>query len=126
MYEHHSQPLLPLRNFVYRLFWHVLVALTAIMCALGIGILGYHCLEGLSWLDSFLNASMILGGMGPVNELHSPAAKLFAGFYALFSGLFFVGIVSIIIFPIAHRFLHILHLDDDGKKTRPPAIKLKQ
>lgn len=112
MYEHRSEPLLPLIKFVYRLLLHVLVALSAIVFALGIGILGYHRFEGLSWLDSFLNASMILGGMGPVNELHSPAAKLFAGFYALFSGLFFVGVVSIIMFPIVHRFLHILHLDD--------------
>jgi hypothetical protein len=116
MYEHHSEPLLPVRNFVYRLLWHVMVALTAIVCALGIGILGYHRFEGLSWLDSFLNASMILGGMGPVSELHSPAAKLFAGFYALFSGLIFIGVASVIMFPIAHRFLHILHLDSDGKK----------
>ena len=116
MYEHHSEPLLSLRKFVYRLLWHALIALTAIVCALGIGIVGYHCFDGLSWLDSFLNASMILGGMGPVNELHSPAAKLFAGFYALFSGLIFVGVVSIIMFPIVHRFLHILHLDDAEKK----------
>jgi hypothetical protein len=116
MYEHHSEPLLPLRKFVYRLLWHALVALAAIACALGIGILGYHCFDGLSWLDSFLNASMILGGMGPVNELHWPSAKLFAGFYALFSGLFFVGVVSIIMFPILHRFLHILHLDVADKK----------
>jgi len=116
MYEHHSEPLLSLRKFVYRLLWHGLAALAAIVFALGIGIFGYHCFDGLSWLDSFLNASMILGGMGPVSDLHCPAAKLFAGFYALFSGLFFVGIVSIIIFPIAHRFLHILHLDADDKK----------
>ena len=116
MYEHHSQPLLPLRKFIHRLFWHGVVALAAIVFALWIGIFGYHCFDGLSWLDSFLNASMILGGMGPVNEMHSPAAKLFAGFYALFSGLFFVGIVSIIIFPIAHRFLHVLHLDGEDKK----------
>jgi hypothetical protein len=116
MYEHHSEPLLPLRNFVYRLFWHALIALTAIVCALGIGILGYRYLEGLPWLDSFLNASMILGGMGPVNELHCPAAKLFAGFYALFSGLMFIGVAGVIMFPIAHRFLHVLHLDDDKKR----------
>jgi hypothetical protein len=115
MYEHHSQPLLPIRKFVYRLLGHVLVALVTIACALGIGIIGYHCLEGLSWLDSFLNASMILGGMGPVSELHSPAAKLFAGFYALFSGLMFISVAGVIMFPIAHRFLHVLHLDEDKK-----------
>jgi hypothetical protein len=118
MYEHHSEPLLPIRKFVYRLLRHVLVALAAIVCALGIGIIGYHHFDRLSWLDSFLNASMILGGMGPVSELTSPAAKLFAGFYALFAGLFFVGVVSIIIFPILHRFLHILHLDEEEKKRK--------
>jgi len=116
MYEHHSESLLPLRKFVCRLLLHFLVALSAIVCALGIGILGYHRLEGLSWLDSFLNASMILGGMGPVNELHSPAAKLFAGFYALFSGLIFIGVAGVIMFPIAHRLLHALHLDTPDKK----------
>jgi hypothetical protein len=116
MYEHHSEPLLPLRKFVHRLLRHALIALVAIACALGIGMLGYHCLDGLPWLDSFLNASMILGGMGPVSELTSPAAKLFAGFYALFAGLFFVVVVSIIMFPVAHRFLHILHLDTADKK----------
>ena len=116
MHEHHSEPLLSLRQFVYRLLWHAVVALAAIVFALGIGILGYHCLEGIPWLDSFLNASMILGGMGPVNELHSSAAKLFAGFYALFSGLIFIGVASVIMFPIAHRFLHVLHLDTPDKK----------
>jgi hypothetical protein len=118
MYEHRSETLLPVRKFVHRLLLHGLVALAATAFALGIGIWGYHCFDELSWLDSFLNASMILGGMGPVNEMHCTAAKLFAGFYALFAGLFFVGIVSIIMFPIIHRFLHVLHLDADEKKQR--------
>ena len=109
MYEHHSEPLLPIRQFVYRL-----LALALISLALGIGMFGYHCFEGLPWIDSFLNASMILGGMGPVNELHSPAAKLFAGFYALFAGLGFIAFAGILILPFAHRFLHKLHLDDES------------
>jgi hypothetical protein len=115
MYERHSEPLLPVRQFVYRLIRHGLSALAIILCALGIGMLGYHHFEKLCWLDSFLNAAMILGGMGPVNDLHSDAAKLFAGLYALFAGLIFIGVAGIIVFPIAHRFLHFLHLD--GKKT---------
>jgi hypothetical protein len=115
MYEHHSQPLLPIRQFVYRFIWHAALAFFIVACALGIGIIGYHHFEGLSWLDSFLNASMILGGMGPVNELHSSAAKVFAGFYALFSGLVFIAFAGILVLPVAHRFLHILHLDE-GKK----------
>ncbi len=110
-YEHRSQSLLPVRQFVLRVIRHVIAGLALMFIALGIGMAGYHGLEGLSWLDSFLNASMILGGMGPVAELHNPAAKLFAGFYALFSGLIFVGVAGIIILPIAHRFLHLLHLE---------------
>ena len=80
---------------------------------LGLGVLGYHNFCGLDWLDSLLNASMILGGMGPVDPLVTPAAKLFASFYALFSGLAFVGIASLIIAPFAHRLVHRLHLDEE-------------
>jgi hypothetical protein len=115
MYEHHSQHLLPLKQFILRLLWHAILAIVVICFALGIGIYGYHHFAGLSWLDSFLNASMILGGMGPVNELRSSAGKLFASFYALFSGLVFVAIIAILIVPIAHRFLHILHLDSSDE-----------
>jgi len=116
MYEHHSKPLLPIRRFVYRFLRHVLLALAVILFALGIGIVGYHSFEGLSWLDSFLNASMILGGMGPVNQLHFSEAKLFAGFYALFAGLGFIVFAGILILPFAHRFLHIIHLDSEDEK----------
>jgi hypothetical protein len=116
MYEHHFEPLLPIRQFVYRFLRHALVALAFISLALGIGMTGYHHFEKLSWLDSFLNASMILGGMGPVGELHFPEAKLFAGFYALFAGLGFIVFVGILILPFAHRFLHIIHLDSDDEK----------
>jgi hypothetical protein len=115
MFEHHSEPLLPRRLFVIRLMRHAALATAVIISALAIGMLGYHCLEGLSWLDSFLNAAMILGGMGPVNELHFSSTKLFAGFYALFSGLAFIAVVGIIILPLAHRFLHTLHLDSRQK-----------
>jgi hypothetical protein len=80
--------------------------------SLGLGVLGYHLTEGLSWLDSLLNASMILGGMGPVDVLHTPAGKLFASFYALFSGAVFLGMAGIVVAPIAHRLLHRLHLEE--------------
>jgi hypothetical protein len=119
MFERHYEPLLPFHDFIVRLVRHSLLATIVIAIALGIGILGYHYLEGLSVLDSFLNASMILGGMGEIDILHSPAAKLFAGFYALFAGLVFVGVVGIIILPIAHRFLHLLHLHEkQGKEQK--------
>lgn len=80
---------------------------------LGIGVLGYHELAGLGWVDSLLNASMILGGMGPVDPLHMDEAKLFASFYALFSGLVFIGVASLLIVPFAHRLLHRFHMDGD-------------
>ena len=90
---------------------HLLLGLLLIGIALGMGVLGYHYIGGLSWIDSLLNASMILGGMGPVDPLHSTAAKLFASFYALFSGLAFIGIASLLLAPFAHRLLHRFHIE---------------
>ncbi|HBR18928.1 MAG: hypothetical protein A2Y13_11685 [Planctomycetes bacterium GWC2_45_44] len=118
MYEHHSKPLLPIRQFIYRFLRHALLAMVVITVALGIGVVGYHSFEGLSWLDSFLNASMILGGMGPVDELYYPSAKLFAGFYALFAGLGFIAFAGILMLPFAHRFLHSIHLDSKDTEVR--------
>ena len=111
MYEHHREPLLPRKIFIRRFALHCLVAGGVIAASLGLGILGYHILEGLPWIDSLLNASMILGGMGPVNPLASTAGKLFASFYALFSGILFLVIASILMAPVVHRFLHKLHLN---------------
>ena len=113
MYEHRSEPLLPRTLFIRRLFKHILVGAVVIVCSLGVGILGYRVCAGLSWLDSLLNASMILGGMGPVNPLTTTAAKLFASFYALFAGIAFLATVGIFIAPIAHRILHRMHLERD-------------
>jgi hypothetical protein len=112
IYEHRTEPLLPRHRFYRRLFRHALVAFALMASSLGLGVLGYHYTEGLSWLDSLLNASMILGGMGPVAVLHTPAGKLFASFYALFSGAVFLGMAGIVIAPIAHRLLHRLHLEE--------------
>ena len=111
MYEHKSHPLIPKREFYKRIFTHVSYAVGLIFISLGAGILGYHILEGLSWVDSTLNASMILGGMGPVNEVHTTAGKLFASGYALFSGIFFLVIAGVIFAPVFHRFLHKFHLE---------------
>ena len=110
-YEHRSQPLLPMALFLRRVLKHFLVAIGFMAAALFLGILGYHLTEHLSWLDSMLNASMILGGMGPVDAVRTPAGKVFASFYALFSGVVFLVIFGIIIAPIAHRLLHRLHLE---------------
>ena len=81
--------------------------------SLGIGILGYHFLEGLTWIDSLLNASMILGGMGPVSPLQTAAGKIFASFYALYSGVVLLASVGVLAAPIFHRFLHHFHLAED-------------
>jgi hypothetical protein len=112
MYERRNQPLLNLAKFARRVARHALVALVVIVIALGIGVIGYHALGGLGWIDSLLNASMILGGMGPVDPLKSSAAKIFASFYALFSGLAFIGIASLMVAPFAHRLLHRFHIEE--------------
>jgi hypothetical protein len=118
-YEHKGEPLLPRRLFLLRLLRHFLVASVFMGAALFIGVLGYHLTERLSWLDSLLNASMLLGGMGPVDALKTPAGKLFASFYALFAGVVFLVIAGIIVAPIAHRILHRLHLEaqDDSPES---------
>lgn len=113
-FERKSDPVLPFGVFLLRLLRSVAAASVVVTAALLAGILGYHLTEGLSWLDSFLNASMILGGMGPVNEIHTAAGKVFAGCYALFAGLIFMVVAGILFAPVLHRFLHRFHLD--GKK----------
>lgn len=115
--EHHTQPLLPRALFYRRLLSYAFFAFIMILIALGIGVVGYRYFEGLSWLDALLNASMILGGMGPVNEIHTNGGKLFASFYALFSGIAFLAIVGTLIAPIAHRFLHRLHVELEDESS---------
>jgi len=99
------------------------LALGIIGVSLGLGILGYHFCAGLSWLDALLNASMILTGMGPVNELRTTAGKLFASFYALFSGVVFITSVAVMLAPMVHRFLHKFHFElessEDDQRELP-------
>ena len=115
-YEHRNEPLLPWRSFLLRRVSRTLAVGGAVIAAsLLIGMLGYRCTEGMGWLDAFLNASMILGGMGPVNVMHSAAGKLFAGFYALYSGLILIGVAGLLLAPFMHRLLHRLHLENTGK-----------
>jgi hypothetical protein len=113
MYERRKQPLLSRAKFTKRVIRHFALALLVLAVGLGIGVLGYHFLGKLNWIDSLLNASMILAGMGPVDTLNSSAAKIFASCYALFSGLAFIGIASVIIAPFAHRVLHRFNLDKE-------------
>jgi hypothetical protein len=112
MYEPRKQRLLSRAEFSKRVGRHGLVALGVLAFGLGIGVLGYHRLAHLSWIDSLLNASMILGGMGPVDPLPTNAAKIFASCYALFSGLAFIGIVSVLLAPFVHRMLHRFHAEE--------------
>src|SRR5512147_1479114 len=113
MYEHHKQPLASKKVFAQRLTRNGLIGLTLLAFSLGVGMLGYHFLEDLSWIDALLNASMILGGMGPVTPLQTNAGKIFASFYAIYSGVILLASVSILIAPIFHRFLHRFHLADE-------------
>lgn len=99
------------------MFWFFLMAQVLAGTALMIGILGYRYIAEMSWVDSLLNASMILGGMGPMGELKSDAAKIFASAYALFSGLVFISVMGIVLAPAAHRALHLFHLDEDDSKS---------
>jgi hypothetical protein len=111
MFEHHRQELLPRHLFFRRVGRFALVALLLVSVSWLIGILGYRLLEGFSWIDS------ILGGMGPVNPLQTDAGKLFASFYALFSGIIFLVSVGVMIAPVFHRFLHQFHLQAEDNKA---------
>lgn len=91
---------------------NIMVAMLVIVLALGAGMLGYRATEGMNWLDAFLNAAMLLGGMGPVSTLTTDAGKLFAGVYALLCGLLLVVITGIVLAPVLHRVLHALHVDE--------------
>ncbi len=110
MYEHHKQPLASKEVFAQRLKRNGVIGLLLLAFSLGIGVVGYHYFENLSWIDSLLNASMILGGMGPVNPLQTTAGKIFASFYALYSGVVLLASVGVLAAPIFHRFLHRFHL----------------
>jgi hypothetical protein len=113
MFEHHRQPLLPRSAFLRRLARHGLLGLAMISGSLLAGTLGYRFLGGLEWVDAIENAAMILGGMGPVAELHTNAAKLFAAAYAMFAGIVFLVVIGVLLVPFIHRFMHRFHLDDE-------------
>ena len=115
VYEHRREALLPRRKFLLRLLRHGYLAGLIVLGALGIGILGYHLCEGLGWLDAFVNAAMILSGMGPLSPLQHDAGKWFAGFYALFSGVVFITVTGILFAPVIHRYLHKFHIELQSK-----------
>lgn len=112
MFEHRSSPLLPRRDFLRRLAVHGGYAIGLLVISLGIGVMGFHYLAEQSPIDSLLNAAMLLGGMGPVGNIVSDAGKLFASAYALYAGLVFIGISTILAAPVMHRLMHTFHLRD--------------
>jgi hypothetical protein len=114
MYEKLGDKLLPWPRFAKRMGLSLLVTTGIVGVALLGGMAGYHKIAGLSWIDSLLNASMILTGMGPVDPMKDTASKLFASGYALFSGVVFLSAVSIVLAPIFHRVVHAFHIDDDA------------
>jgi hypothetical protein len=111
MFEHHHEKLLPRNLFLQRLAKYALISLGLVLVSLVIGMVGYYVFEGFSWVDSFLNAAMLMGGMGPVGILHTDAGKVFAGIYALYCGLIELVAIGIFAAPILHRFLHHFHLE---------------
>ena|SRR5947207_15937549 len=111
MFEHKTQPLLPRIQFYLRLARYFAWTLLIVAFSLALGSSGYHYIAGLSWIDSFHNAAMILTGMGPLDRMPTTQAKLFSSFYALYSGVAFLTMIATLLAPVAHRFMHRLHLE---------------
>jgi hypothetical protein len=117
MYESHHVPLLPRRKFIARLSRHGLLACATLAACLGVGMVGYHFFEKMDWVDAYSNAALILSGMGPLDPLKTTGGRIFAGTYALFSGVAFLTTVGYFLLPIMHRVLHKFHLES-GKLPR--------
>ena len=112
-YEHRGQEPVPRRHFIRRLVLHAALGGVAVVLSVALGTLGYRHFAGFSWVDSFLNASMLLGGMGPVGELPNDEAKLFAALFALYSGLVFILLAGLMLAPVFHRVLHHFHWEEN-------------
>jgi len=113
MYEHRREPILSRARFCRRFALHFLTALALLAIGLAIGMLGFRETEHYSWTDAFLNTCMLLGGMGQVTAIVTFKGKIFAGFFALFAGVVFIGGATLVVVPVAHRLLHALHLESD-------------
>ncbi len=119
MYEHRHAPLASRRRFVRRVVNHFGIVTAVIVVSLGVGMAGYRFFEGMDWIDAYLNAAMLLGGMGPVEpKLQTVNGKLFAGVYALYAGMVVLVAAGILMAPVFHRFVHRFHLEEEEKAGR--------
>ena len=116
MYEPRTTPLLSREKYYRRLAAHFCIASLLGLASLFIGMLGYRVFEALDWDDAFMNAAMLLGGMGPVHSPKTHAGKLFAGFYALYAGLVFLVVVALMLAPVVHRVLHRFHFEEQTRR----------
>lgn len=134
MLEHRKQPLLPPQAFYRRVARAAAFSFGILAGSIALGVLGYHSLAGLPWIDALVDTCMLLGGMGPVSELHTTSGKLFASFFALYSGLVFLVAAGVLVLPLYHRFIHRFHLELEeeeetsrahraGHAARPPTPK---
>lgn len=114
MFEHKKQPILSRRQFLFRLSLNLMMSVLILAISLGIGIVGFRYINDSSWIDSIHNASMLLGGMGPVVEMKNDGAKLFSSAYALFCGVVFITNIGVLLAPVIHRILHRFHLGDEN------------
>jgi hypothetical protein len=114
MYEGKQVPLAPRRVFLRRVARNFLIGQVLVAISLAVGMAGYGYFEGMGWADAFVNAAMILSGMGPMGDLKTTGGKVFAGFYALYSGLALILIVGIMLGPVVHRLLHTFHVEGHG------------
>ena len=115
-FEKSHESILPRSKFFLRLVKFALLSIGLIAFSLIVGILGYRLSEGMSWVDAFLNAAMLMGGMGQVTVLHTDAGKVFAGVYALYCGFILIVSVAVFLAPLFHRFLHRFHLEGEISK----------
>ena len=118
MYESHGDRLLPQKKFFARVLRHARLAAGVVVFSLAIGTSGFHFFDSQAWIDSFVNSSMLLGGMGLIGELHTAAGKIFASLYALYAGIVFLGAAGLVLAPFMHRVLHKIHLDETSGKKR--------
>lgn len=118
MFETKQQKVIPPQNFARRIAWSFALSAAIAATALTVGVLGFHFIADATWMDALHNASMILGGMGPVVEMKTDSAKLFSSGYALFCGLVFISVVAVTLVPVLHRVLHKFHMDETDLKKK--------